>query len=126
MATCLGRPAFSLSLLIGGDGWASELTAAEGGGLRQALQTLQGQYDALQDTLMEEETLCLEFQCRCPSDLEGGPEGNLWVSLEGDRRNWVLRLVLEPAGGLRGLEGSWDSGAARAFLEAFTQLEFLP
>jgi hypothetical protein len=108
-------------LLIGGEGWASELTAAEASALARALALVRRQHQDLADTLMDEETICLEFT----GSLEGPEprgEGGLWVALEGDRREWDLRFVLQPAPGLRGLEGAWGSQAAAAFAQAFAEL----
>jgi hypothetical protein len=109
-------------LLIGGAGWATELTAAEGQALCRALQLLWGQHQALVETLMEEETIGLEFtgQVQAPP---GEPQGDLWVTLEGDRHDWALHFVLQPATGQRGLEGSWSRGAAAAFAQACGALE---
>jgi hypothetical protein len=112
-------------VLIGGQDWASELTAAEGLALQSALQTLRGQHRDLAETLMAEETISLDFHgsAAAPSNVsKGGAEGHLWVSLEGDRQTWTLRFVLQPAPGQRGLEGFWGTGAAAAFLEAYIEL----
>lgn len=108
-------------LLIGGEGWASELTANEASALGRALEALSNQRNALRASLMEEENLCLEFHGPCP-DPKGGTGGALWVALEGDRQEWTLSFVLQPATGARGLEGSWGEGAAAAFMEAFLAL----
>lgn len=108
-------------LLIGGEGWASELTAAEGAALQHALDLLVRQHRDLADTLMDEETIGLEFTGTLDSarPQEGG---ELWVALEGDRREWGVRFVLQPAAGLRGLEGAWGTGAAIAVAEAFAEV----
>lgn len=108
--------------LIGGEGWASELTLAEGQALCQALDRVHGQHQALVDTLLDEETICLEFTGPV-GDGQGGAAGDLWLGLEGDRRDWALRLVLQPAAGQRGLEGFWARGAAAAFARACAGLE---
>jgi len=126
-------------VLIGGEGWASELTASEGQALQRALLTLRNQHRDLADTLMEEETIGLEFHLEWPGDTANGalaPEhhpgptsmegGALWVALEGDRLTWSLRFVLQPNSGRRGLEGFWAQGAAAAFLEAYTELALTP
>jgi Domain of unknown function (DUF1818) len=103
-------------VLIGGASWASELTAAEGQALAHALGVLQSQHRALMDTLMEEESISLDYQ---GSTSEGGA---LWMALEGDRQTWSLHFVLQPAPGLRGLEGGWGCGAAVAFAQACQDL----
>ena len=109
-------------LLIGGDGWASELTAAEGQALCRAIALVCGQHKELADTLMEEEAICLEFT-GCVSGFPHTAEGELWLALEGDRQHWALRFVLQPPAGQRGLEGSWPSKAATAFAGACALLD---
>lgn len=109
-------------LLIGGEGWATELTAAEGQALCRAVLLVYGQHQALVETLLEEETIGLEFTGPVPAP-GGGAEGELWLALEGDRQDWALRFVLQPASGQRGLEGSWARGAAIPFARACAALE---
>jgi hypothetical protein len=104
-------------LLIGGEGWASELTASEGQSLCRALTVVRRQHQSLAETLMEEEKVSLEFTGVVPP-LPSGAEGSLWLALEGDRQVWTLRFVLQPGPGQRGLEGSWGKGAAAAFADA--------
>lgn len=104
-------------LLIGGEDWTSELTAAEGQALLRAMEALREQHGNLTTTLMEEETILLEFQGSA-----GEQGGDLWVSLEGDRQDWSLRFVLQPGQGKRGLEGGWSRNAAAGFLEAYCDL----
>jgi hypothetical protein len=103
------------SVLIGGEGWAVELTAAEAEGLRQAVADLVAQHGALQDQLMAEEAIALE--------LERGP---WWLELEGDRQQWSLRMLYKPGGAERSLEGHWGPGAAPAFSQALQQLHGQP
>ena len=103
------------SVLVGGDGWAVELTAAEAEGLRQAVADLVAQHGALVDQLMAEEAIALE--------LERGP---WWLELEGDRSRWSLRMLYGPGPGQRGLEGQWGPGAAPAFSQALQQLHGQP
>jgi len=98
-------------VLIGGAGWAAELTAEEAQRLRQGFSQLLEQHTALADQLMEEESITLEL------DL-----GGLWMGLEGDRRHWQLRFVLTPEGLQRGVEGGWDASASQAMAMALTQL----
>lgn len=113
-------------VLIGGEGWASELTAAESHALQRGLLLLCEQHHSLVDTLMAEETICLQFQCTTtgPGDdpAKGGASGTLWAALEGTREAWSLSFVLEPAPGLRGVEGSWSSQAAPSFVQAYSTL----
>jgi hypothetical protein len=105
------------AMLIGGENWASELTAAEGQALFRAMEALRDQHSALVGSLMEEETICLEFQT-CTEERGG----ELWVALEGDRQDWMLRFVLQPGPGQRGLEGGWSRHAAAGFLQAYSNL----
>jgi hypothetical protein len=109
-------------LLIGGEGWASELTATEAQVLCRAVEVVRSQHGALADTLMDEEILCLEFTAPVPAP-DRGLEGTLWLTLEGDRQQWILRFVLQPASGQRGLEGFWARGAAEPFAQACAALD---
>lgn len=102
------------SVLIGGAGWAAELTAAEAAGLRHGLARLVRQHAELCDQLMAEEEIELE--------LESGP---WWVALEGDRLSWSLRLILTPQAGQRALELSWGPAASAALAQALAELEEL-
>ena len=101
-------------VLIGGAGWAAELTAPEASALQQGLARLLAQRELLAGQLMAEEALTLEL------DLELA-EGGLWLELEGETDRWQLRFVLTPAAGQRGLEGSWGPSASRAFAAALAQ-----
>ena len=102
-------------MLIGGDGWAFELTGAEAEALRTAVADLLAQHGALSDQLMAEEAIELE--------LERHP---WWVALEGDRSCWSLRCLLTPGPSLRALEGGWTAAAALAFSQALQQLHGQP
>ena len=95
------------SVLIGGKGWASELTAEEALRLGKGLLQLVQEHRALASQLMPEEAISLE--------LERGP---LWIALEGDRHVWTLRFVLTPGAGGRAIEGSWLPGASAALVAA--------
>ncbi len=98
-------------MLIGGAGWAAELSAAEARALGRGVATLVGQHRQLVATLLAEEAIELELE------LELEP-GSLWLALAGDRRQWSLRFVLAPGGERRGLEGSWSVDASAAFAAA--------
>ena len=99
------------SVLIGGDGWAVELSDAEAAALREAVADLVAQHGALVDALMAEEAIELE--------LERDP---WWLAIEGDRNAWSLRVMLSPAPGQRAMEGSWSTAAAGPFSQALQQL----
>ncbi len=98
-------------VLIGGAGWAAELSATEARALGRGVATLMAQHRQLLATLMAEEAIELELE------LELEP-GSLWLALAGDRRHWSLRFVLAPAGERRGLEGGWSGDASAAFAAA--------
>ena len=102
-------------MLIGGVGWAVELSDHEAQGLRAAVSDLVEQHAALVDQLMAEEAISLE--------LERGP---WWLAIEGDRVSWGLQVVLSPAAGQRAFEGAWPAPAAQAFSAALQQLHGQP
>ena len=99
------RPHFSA--LIGGEGWAFELTEMEWQGLVALLLVLTQQHHDLQSQLMEDEAIELEME----RDL-------WWCCLDGDRNRWSLGVVLEGTPGCRGLEAHWPAPAAQAFVAA--------
>ena len=101
------------SVLVGGQGWAVELTAAEAQDLQQGLVRLVQEHRGLADQLMGEEAISLELE-----------RGSLWVALDGDRDGWELRFVLTPAGGgSRAVEGSWTAEASAALVAALASGE---
>lgn len=94
--------------LIGGDGWAFELTADEWTGLVALISTLVDQHGQLIDQLMAEESITLEMD-RAP----------WWGCLEGTSERWALQVVLD--GDLlrgRGVEGHWPAPVAQAIAAA--------
>jgi hypothetical protein len=107
-------------LLVGGRHWAAELTLVEAQVLQRAVAKLVQQHAGLVEQLMAEEALSLELETR----LAG--EGQLWLSLEGDRSQWCLGFVLTPESGVRGLEGHWEAGATAAFAAALGALHLAP
>jgi hypothetical protein len=108
-----GRQPFSV--LIGGDGWAAELSLSEAEALRDGVSLLAAQHADLVDQLMAEEAISLE--------LERQP---WWIGLEGDRAGWALRVVLTPGPGQRAVEGCWSMAASRPFMAALQQLHGQP
>ena len=108
-----GRHPFSV--LIGGDGWAVELSEAEACSLRDGLGALIDQHRQLIDQLMAEEAIELELE------REGW-----WMALDGDRQGWALRVMLTPGSGQRAIEGSWSREAAAGFTAALSQLHGQP
>ena len=103
-----GQP---FSVLIGGQGWAAELTQAEASALATATTDLMREHQALVDQLLAEEAISLE--------LERGP---WWLALEGDRQQWSLKGILSPAAGQRALEVFWDVDASPALCAALQRL----
>jgi hypothetical protein len=103
------------SVLIGGDGWAAELSLSEAEALRDGVSLLVAQHADLVDQLMAEEAISLE--------LERQP---WWIGLDGDRDGWSLRVVLTPGLGQRAMEGSWSVGASGPFMAALQQLHGQP
>ncbi|MFN5194854.1 MAG: DUF1818 family protein [Cyanobacteriota bacterium] len=104
-------------VLVGGEGWACELSATEARALAAAAAALVAEHRGLHDLLMAEEAISLEREGPLAGD--GAPAaGGLWLSLEGDRRLWSLRFVLTPAPGARAVEGFWAPAAAAAFVAA--------
>jgi hypothetical protein len=99
------------SVLIGGEGWAAELTQAEAGLLAEGVGCLCAQHRTLIDQLLAEEAIALEWE-----------SGDLWLELEGDRQGWWLRFVLRSSVGLRSIEGSWPPAAASAVAAGLTAL----
>jgi hypothetical protein len=107
--------------LIGGEGWASELTGAELLTLQEAAARLTAQHRAIADSLMAEESLEMELELPI-GDSPAGVPGSLWLGLRGDREGWTLQLVLTPEPGLRGFEGGWSATASAAFAAALERL----
>ena len=103
-----GQP---FAVLIGGQGWAVELTAAEARALANLTLDLIAEHQALVDQLLAEEAICLE--------LERSP---WWLALEGDRLQWSLKGVLSPEAGQRALEVSWSVEASGALCQALQRL----
>ena len=94
LAVDSSRPGYQA--LIGGDGWAIELSLDELAQLKSLCGRLQDQHLAIADQLMAEEAIEIA--------LEQGP---WWMELSGDRESWCLRFVLSSPSG-RGAEGSWQ------------------
>ena len=97
--------------LIGGEGWALELSLQEFQQLRSLVASLLEQHGAIADQLMAEEQIeiCLE-------------EGSWWLELRGDCQHWSLRFVLS-GGAARGAEAGWSVPASSAMALALAQVE---
>ncbi|MEB3320821.1 MAG: DUF1818 family protein [Cyanobium sp.] len=99
-------------VLIGGDGWAAELSPVEIGALRDGALALAAELARLDDRLMPEEWISLELE----------REG-LWLELEGRGGELALRFVLRGGPSARGLEGSWTVAATAAVLAQLAQFD---
>ena len=107
-------------VLVGGRRWAAELSLAEAQVLQRAVAKLVQQHAGLVDQLMAEEALSLELETPLAD------EGQLWLTLEGDRSQWSLGFVLTPEPRVRGLEGHWEAGATAPFVAALGALHLAP
>ena len=95
-------------VLMGGDGWAIELTQQEWDSLIPIIAELIKQHKQLENQLMPEEAICLEIE-RQP----------WWGCLDGDRNSWSLRLVFEEKSKhMRGFEAYWPIPAAQSITNA--------
>ena len=91
-------------VIIGGDGWALELTEKEWITLISLIDELINQHKQLRTQLMKEESVSLEME-----------RDFWWGCLDGDRESWSLQLILEGNGELmRGFEAFWPIPAAQA------------
>jgi len=123
------RPTFPV--LVGGAGWAAELSLAEARALRSGVMRLLDQHRSLGPLLMPEEQVSLELELELELELDADPgpacglatSGSLWLGLDGDRSCWSLRFVLSPGADRRGLEAEWSSGASAAISAALQLLE---
>ncbi len=100
----------SFPFLIGGEGWAFELTQKEWAALVLIIRELSEQHLHLDAQLMSQESICLEME-----------KGPWWCCLDGDRDSWSLQFILQGDGeGARGIEGYWSIPAAQAIASAMT------
>ena len=97
-------------VLIGGEGWAFELTQPEWEALSDLVLTLVRQHRALVDQLMAEEEIELELD-----------RGLWWGCLQGNRGSWSLSGVVARGAG-RGGEGHWPAPAGAATVAAMRTL----
>jgi hypothetical protein len=117
-------------VLVGGAGWAAELSLAEAHALRTGIRRLLDQHRSLEQLLMPEEQVSLELELELDPDRASGcgaaTPATLWLGLEGDRSRWALRFVLSPGPDRRGLEGEWSAAASAAITAALELLELAP
>jgi hypothetical protein len=97
--------------LIGGSGWAVELTRDEVLALAEGVTCLQDQHRQIADQLMADEDLGLDWQ-----------RNELWIGLSLNRGQWDLRFVLEGVAGRRSVEAGWEGGASQAVALALEEV----
>ncbi|MXY62852.1 MAG: DUF1818 family protein [Synechococcus sp. SB0665_bin_28] len=103
-------PARPFVALVGGDGWACELRAAELQALSHGVAALVRQHSIVAEQLMAEESITINHESR-----------GLWLELRGTAASWSLRFLLEPDTD-RGCEGSWSAQASPQVAMALQQL----
>jgi Domain of unknown function (DUF1818) len=95
--------------LIGGHGWAIELTLAEFKDFFRLTKQLVEAVKSMQSELMDQELLT----CEAESEL-------LWLEVEGYPEAYSLRLLLNQG---RRCEGTWSKSAVPSLLEALSSFE---
>ncbi|MFB8797079.1 MAG: DUF1818 family protein [Microcoleus sp.] len=90
--------------LVGGDGWAIELTEAELNDFCRLLAQLAATMSQMASELMDEEKIAIEAE----SDL-------LWVQVEGYPQAYSVQLILSAG---RRCEGFWSIAAAPGLVQA--------
>jgi len=98
-------------VLIGGSGWAVELTRDEAVALAEGVSGLQAQHRQIADQLMADEDLDLDWE-----------RDQLWIGLSLKRGQWTLRFVLEGVAGRRSVEAGWEAGASEAVALALEEV----
>mgnify|MGYP001374934854 CR=1 FL=1 len=98
--------------LLGGNGWAIELTKAEWLSLVPVVDEVIDQHEKLKPQLLPDESISL--------DLEREP----WVvSLKGDKHKWSIQLILlEDQIKLRSFEVSWPSPVAQTLTKEMRRM----
>ncbi len=91
-------------VMIGGSGWAIELSEKEWIALKPLIDELVNQHKQLFNQLMPGESICLEME-RSP----------WWGCLDGDRDSWSLQLIFESNDqNARAFEAYWPIPAAQS------------
>ena len=93
-------------ILLGGEGWACELSEIEWQCFVQLVGDLVEEHKKMKTQLMAEETVALEIEREI-----------CWGCLEGNKDKWSIH-VLFPSKGTkaRGFEASWPSSIAKDFV----------
>ena len=97
--------------LIGVDNWAIELSQDEFESLYRLLIRLENQINSIKEELLEEELINLEI------------ENDLWyIELEGNKKQWNLRMILESSGNSRSFEMYWPIPIAQTLLNEIIKM----
>ena len=97
--------------LIGVDNWAIELSQDEFESLYRLLIRLENQINSIKEELLEEELINLEI------------ENALWyIELEGNKKQWNLRMILESSGNSRSFEMYWPIPIAQTLLNEIIKM----
>ena len=95
--------------LIGGDGWALELTKAEFNDFCRLFKQLAGTMEMMSQELMDAERIA----CEAESEL-------LWLEIEGYPHAYSLRLILNQG---RRCEGNWTEEIVKELFQVIKTLE---
>ena len=97
--------------LIGVDNWAIEISQDEFESLYRLLIRLENQINSIKEELLEEELINLEI------------ENALWyIELEGNKKQWNLRMILESSGNSRSFEMYWPIPIAQTLLNEIIKM----
>jgi hypothetical protein len=97
--------------LLGGQGWAIELTTAEFQAFCRLALDLRDTLGAIAAELMDEE----QITCEAEAD-------ELWIEAEGFPETYCLRFILKSG---RRCEGEWSTIATEALIEAIQALTII-
>mgnify|MGYP001173135911 CR=1 FL=1 len=94
-------------VLLGGEGWAFELSDREWKSFVKLVLDLIKEHKQINSQLMTGESISLELD-----------RGLWWGCLDGDQKDWALQVVLQPQEALtRGIEVSWPIPIAKDFVD---------
>ena len=99
-------------VLIGGEGWALELTEQEWQALILLVNDLLNEYKKLESQLMPDESISLELE-----------RESWWGCLDGDKNSWSLQFVFQQSHNqIRGFEACWPDPASKAITAAMRNM----
>ena len=99
-------------VLLGGEGWAFELTDAEWKSLAKLILDLLDEHRQITSQLMEQESVSLEIEREF-----------FWGCLQGDKDQWSLRLILtSESNHFRGVEAYWPNLIAKDFVNSMRKM----